>query len=70
MSMPNLDIVRHRWVMAITRYNFDIKYLKGSDNKVADALSQVGQCLDEETVKELLSHATHAGIPWAEVDDP
>ena len=48
-------------------YNFEIEYIRGSDNKVADALSRVGEHLDEDAVKELLdqgiikellSHAT------------
>ena len=60
-------------------YNFEIEYIWGSDNKVANALSRVGECLDEDTVKELLnqgtikellSHATRYGIPRAEIDDP
>ena len=34
-------------------YNFEIEYVWGSDNKVADALSQVGERLDEDAVKEL-----------------
>ena len=53
-------------------YNFEIEYVWGSDNKVADALSRVGEHLDEDAVKELLdqgvikellSHAVHYGIP-------
>ena len=42
MMTPNLDVLRHIWVMAMEGYNFDIEYLKGSDNKVTDALSWVG----------------------------
>ena len=60
-------------------YNFEIEYVRGSDNKVADTLSQVGERLDEDAVKELLdqgvikellSNATRYGIPRAEADDP
>ena len=43
MTMPNLDAIRHRWVVAMAGYNFEIKYIWGSDNKVTDALSQVGE---------------------------
>ena len=68
MMMPNLDAVRHSWVADMARYNFDIEYLNRSDNKVADALSWVGQHLDEETIKEILSHATC--VPQAKADDP
>ena len=65
MTMPNLDAVRHRWVAAMAGYNFDIEYIHGTDNKVADALCWVGGCLDKDTVKELLSHATCFGIPMS-----
>ena len=68
MMMPNLDALRHRWVAVMAGYNFDIEYLKGLENKVTDALSWVGQCLDEETIKEILSHGTC--VPQAKADYP
>ena len=44
-----------------------LEHLKGSDNKVADALSWVSmQKLDEETVTELLYYARNGSTPWAE----
>ena len=79
MTMPNLDAVGHRWVAAMVGYNFEIEYMQGSDNKVADALSPVGECLGEEdikellnqsTIKQLLSHAACYGVPRAESDNP
>ena len=79
MMMPNLDAVGHGWVAAMAGYNFEIGYVWGSDNKVADALNRVGEHLDEDAVKELLdqgvikellSHAECYGIPRAEADDP
>ena len=79
MTMPNLDAVGHRWVAAMAGYNFEIEYVRGSDNKVTDALSRVGECLDEDAVKELLdqgiikellNNAACYGIPRAEADDP
>ena len=60
-------------------YNFKIKYVRGTDNKVTDALSRVGERLGEEVVKELLNqgaikellnHAVHYGIPRAEANNP
>ena len=39
MSTPNLDVVWHCRMVALAGYNFTIEYLRGSDNKVADALS-------------------------------
>ena len=46
-----------------------LEYLKGSDNKVADALSHAPQKLDEETVRELLNFAHIGYSPWAETDN-
>ena len=42
MTTPNLDAVRHRWVVAMAGYNFEIEYICGTDNKVANALSHTG----------------------------
>ena len=72
MMMPNLDAIGHRWVAAMAGYSFEVKYIWGSDNKVANTLSQVGEHLDEDAVKELLdqgiikellNNATHYGVP-------
>ena len=54
MTTPNLDAVRHRWVAAMAGYNFEIEYVRGTDNKVADTLSRVDGQLDEVAIKELL----------------
>ena len=79
MMPPNLDAIRHRWVVAMAGYNFKIKYVQGSDNKVANTLSRVGECLDEDAIKELLdqgaikellSHATRYGILRVVADVP
>ena len=79
MTTPNLDAVGHRWVAAMAGYNLEIEYVWGSDNKVTDALSWVGECLDEDAVKELLdqgiikellNNAVCYCIPCAEANDP
>ena len=41
-------------MVAMAGYNFEIKYVHRSDNKVTVALNQVGGHLDEDVVKELL----------------
>ena len=64
----NLDALGHRWVTALASYNMTIKYLKGSDNKVADALSWIETRLNPKTVTELLNH-TKGGAPRAEAKD-
>ena len=68
LKTPKLDALGHQWVATLASYNMTIKYLKGSDNKVADALSWIETRLDPETVTELLNHAK-AGAPWAEAED-
>ena len=67
LMTPNLDALGHRWVAALAGYNMKLEYLKGSDNKVADALSRVStQKLDKETVTELLNYAQNSSAPLAE----
>ena len=53
---------------ALASYNMTIKYLKGSDNKVADTLSRIETRLDPETVTELLNYEK-GDAPLAEVED-
>ena len=68
LMTPNLDVLGHHWVAALAGYNMKLEYLKGSDNKVADALSHVStQKLDEEMVTELLNCARTGSIPRAEM---
>ena len=67
LTTPNLDALGHRWVAALAGYNMKLEYLKGSDNKVADALSRVStQKLDEENVTEFLNYAWNGSTPRAE----
>ena len=68
LKTPNLDTLGHRWVATLASYNMTIKYLKGSDNKVADALSRIKTRLDPETVTELLNHVK-ASAPRAKAED-
>ena len=68
LTIPNLDALGHRWVTALASYNMTIRYLKGSNNKVANALSRIETRLDPETITELLNHAK-AGAPRAEAKD-
>ena len=67
LMTPNLDALDHHWVAALAANNMKLEYLKGSDNKVADALSRVStQKLDEETITELLNYAWNGSAPQAE----
>ena len=68
LKTPNLDALGHHWVVALAGYKMTIEYLKGADNKVADALSRVTTRLDPDTVKALLDHARN-GLPRVECED-
>ena len=69
LTTPNLDVLGHRWVATLAGYNMKLEYLKGSDNKVADALSHALEKLDEETVRELLNCTRIGYSPRAETDN-
>ena len=69
LTTPNLDALGHWWVAALASYNMTIKYLKGSDNKVADALRWIETRLDPETVTELLNHVKGGAPPGAKTED-
>ena len=69
LTTPNLDALGHCWVAALAGYNMKLVYLKGSDNKVADALSHAPEKLDEETVTELLNCTSNGNTPRTEADN-
>ena len=69
LTTPGLDALGHHWVAALAGFNMKLDYLKGTDNKVADALSRVRQKLDNETVTELLNCAWNGNMPRAEADN-
>ena len=69
MTTLNLDALGHRWVAALAGYNMKLEYLKGSNKKVADALSCGQEKLDEETVRELLNCTRIGYSPRAETDN-
>ena len=62
---PNLDGIGHQWVATLPGFDMNIEYLRGTDNKVADALSRVSVRLDKDTVSEILErqeqHGTESG---------
>ena len=67
LTTPNLDALGHRWVAALAGYNMKIEYLKGSDNKIADTLSQLPpEKLNEEAIAELLDYARTSHKPQDE----
>ena len=57
LTTPNLDATGHRWVRALTAYEFTLEYQKGSDNATTDVLSQVPNRHDKDTVQLFLEGA-------------
>ena len=74
MTTPNLDTMGHRWVSALARFDFKIEYLKGSDCKVADILSNIETRLGDASTKECLADCPNTilkGASYAKVEkDP
>ena len=40
LDQPNLNARQARWLAFLSEYDFEIKHIKGKENKVADALSR------------------------------
>ena len=68
LTMPNLDVTGHRWVGALASFQFILEYQKGVDNEVADALSWVPVCHNQETVKSLLEGTIMGAADCAKVE--
>ena len=40
LDQPNLNAKQARWLAFLSEYDFEIKHIKGKENKVVDALSR------------------------------
>ena len=54
LTMPNLDATGHQWVGALASFQFELEYQKGTDNRAADALSQVPINHSWQSIQSLL----------------
>ena len=50
LTSPNMDAMKQRWINELAKYDFSLKYQKGKNNTMADALSRISeeQLSDEE----------------------
>jgi hypothetical protein len=39
-KQPTLNAIQTRWLEFLSEYDFDIKYIKGKENKLVDALNR------------------------------
>ena len=58
LTTPYLDPTQHCWTDLLSRFTFSIKYQKGRDSIVADALSHVALKLNADAVKSILDKVT------------
>ena len=58
MTTAKLDAVGHRWLAALSPYNFNLKYRPGTSNRDADALSRLPvHEITDDTIKALQKSA-------------
>lgn len=39
-NQPNLNVKHAKWLVTINKFDFEIKYIKGKENRVVDGLSR------------------------------
>ena len=55
LTSPNMDSMKQKWINELVKYNFSLKYQKGKNNTVADALSRISEeCLSDEEAEKVL----------------
>jgi hypothetical protein len=71
---PTLNARQSRWLEFLCEYDFDIKHIKGKENKVADALSRRVHELHTTTIsmyqnyiKGIILEATNADLQYMEL---
>ena len=55
LTSPNMDATKQRWINELVKYDFSLKYQKGKNYIVADALSRISEkCLSDEEAEKVL----------------
>ena len=67
-DQPNLNARQSRWLEFLNEYEFDIKHIKGKENKVVDALSRRVSDLDATTISMYQSYLKHIILEAAKLD--
>ena len=67
LTTAKLDATGHRWLSALTAFNFKIKYRPGNCNKDADSLSRLPVTLNEisHQVMKAINNSINS-VPWIE----
>ena len=65
LTSPNIDTTKQRWIKKLAKYDFSLKYQKGKNNTVADALSRIEEAhLSDEEAERVLK-----AVPMIPEDD-
>ena len=67
-DQPTLNARKRRWLEFLSEYDFDIKHIKGKENKVDDALSRRVHELYATTISMYQSDLKHRSIEAAKLD--
>ena len=51
-DQPDLNVRQARWLAFLSQYHFELKHIKGKENKVDDALSQWNHMIYEVTLSQ------------------
>jgi hypothetical protein len=67
-DQPTLNSRQSRWLEFLSEYDFDIKHIKGKENKVVDALSIIVHELHATTISMYQSDLKHIILEAAKLD--
>ena len=68
-DQPDLNARQARWLAFLSEYHFELKHIKGKENKIADALSRRNHMIYEVTLSQNNSNL-HKRIRAANRVDP
>ena len=64
LTSPNMDATKQRWISKLVKYEFSLKYQKGKNNTVANALSRISKSISLMKKPRVLE-----GVPVIPGDD-